>query len=129
MKNERKQLIKEMYQRFPDYLFAKMGQAEILLDNDEFEEAFLVLDQAHSLKHIHPNRRVFHITEFKPFELCLIRYFCGILDLKQAQLHLQILRKVVGNDDEAVHDAKKLIAKTEILIELTALAKTAQKTD
>jgi len=129
MQEEKNQVIDETYQRFPNYLFAKIDKAEQLLDEDRFEEAFDVLERAHSLKQLYPNRTLFHITELRSFETCLITYFCGIHNTAQAQLHFQILRNIVGEDDDATEFTKEMLLDAKLFLQFNKVAAITQDTE
>ncbi len=104
-----KELIAETYNLFPDYLFAQAAQANIYLKEGCPEKALEVLKGAYTLKQLYPNRSVFHISEVRAFEQCMVSYFCEIKDVNQAEIHLQIMKDVLESDDPALIEAKSLV--------------------
>lgn len=93
------EMIKEMYERFPDYLFAITGQANLYLTEGLPEKAFEVFKGAFTLQQLYPERTVFHISEAKGFGQLMVKYFCYVGDLKSAKIHLDILQKLLDDDD------------------------------
>lgn len=101
-------LIEETYEKFPNYLFAQTAQANVYLRGGFPEKAIEVLKGAFTLKQLYPHRNVFHITEVSAFENCMVKYFCMIRDLKQAERHLKILQQILDEDNNLLHDAQRI---------------------
>lgn len=108
-------LIAETYEKFPDYLFAQTAQANIYLKKGFPEKAFEVLKGANTLIQLYPHRTVFHITELRAFEYTMVWYFCEIKNFEQADIHLQVMRKILEADDAIFLKSKILLKKSKIL--------------
>ena len=111
-----KELIAETYMLFPDYLFAQAAQANIYLKEGCPEKALEVLKGVYTLKQLYPHRNVFHISEVRAFEQCMVSYFCEIKDVSQAEIHLQIMEQVLDEDDPALIEAKSLVRWRKVAI-------------
>lgn len=70
------ELAEEVYRRFPDYLFAKINYAQLLLDRGQFKAIPDVFGHKFDLKLLYPDRSVFHVTEFTGFTAILCIYYC-----------------------------------------------------
>ncbi|MBI5681499.1 MAG: hypothetical protein HZC47_11450 [Methanobacterium sp.] len=68
-------LIVECYNKFPEYLFAKVGYANVLLKKGEGSKVPDIFDDKSNLRDLYPEREVFHISEFVAFTDTLVRYF------------------------------------------------------
>jgi tetratricopeptide (TPR) repeat protein len=110
-------IIMEMYKKFPDYLFAQTGLANCYLRDGLIEKAKEVLKNANTLKQLYPHRDVFHVSEVKTFEFFMVRYCCETDDKEQAEIHLQIMEKVLDEDDMQLHQARKMVRKSKIVCE------------
>lgn len=74
-KEEADQITHTLYKKFPEYLFAKLGYAHWLLDQEKYEEALQVVEHKFSINLLYPDRDVFHYSEVLAFHLFLCRYF------------------------------------------------------
>jgi hypothetical protein len=101
-------LIKENYNNYPDYLFARIQYAEWCLDNGQTEKVSEIFKEGFDLKFLYPERDVFHISEFTIFSYFLGRYFFNLGDEKTAKLFLQGLKKVVP-DHRVTHLLDELL--------------------
>lgn len=99
-------LIDETYERFPNYLFAQIAVANKFLRADDPDKAIQVFKGAYTLQSLYPNRTVFHISEARAFFYFMVEYFCMKEDVKQAEIYLQALEKVLEADDLAVQQAQ-----------------------
>ena len=109
--NKVEKLVVETYEKFPNYLFAQTAMANVYLRGGFTEKALEVLKGAYTLKQLYPHRTVFHISEFKAFESFMVVYFCMTKDFKQAEVHLQLMEKVLEDDDLILKSAQKVLKK------------------
>lgn len=100
--------LNKTYEKFPDYLFAITGKATAYLRDDNPEKAREVLKGAYTLKQLYPHRTVFHVTEARAFEACMVHFFCTIKNFEQAERHLQIMQEILDKGDPEVRYTKKL---------------------
>ena len=119
-KDQVEKLIAETYEKFPDYLFAQTAQANIYLNDGFPEKALEVLKGAYTLKQLYPHRTVFHISEVRAFEYVMVRYFCATEDLEQADIHFQIIQKILEEDDTLLQSAQRILKKAKALYKLNA---------
>ncbi|WP_395141909.1 tetratricopeptide repeat protein [Armatimonas sp.] len=95
-------LVRETYERFPEYLFARINYADILLRNDREDEVAALFPEGWALPMIFPNRSTFHATEVTGLAGLAARYFLRQDDGDQAMIHIQTLLKVGGKKDPAL---------------------------
>jgi hypothetical protein len=70
-------IIKESYEKFPDYLFSRLNYAEVCLSNGEFDKIPIILDHKFDLKLLYPKRNKFHVSEVIGFYGIVGKYsFC-----------------------------------------------------
>lgn len=102
MKDKELEILYEMRERFPSYLFGLTAMANHFLENNEPEKVPELFNNCYSLKQLYPSRKTFHITEFTTFQEIMIKYYCDIGELDQAEIHLGFLEPILGNDDNAM---------------------------
>jgi tetratricopeptide (TPR) repeat protein len=78
----------------PEYLFAKLNQANVFMDNGEFEKVTQILGDNMEIKLLYPDRELFHLAEVTSFYKVAIRYFCGTNNLNLAINRMEILKKI-----------------------------------
>jgi tetratricopeptide (TPR) repeat protein len=109
-----------LYEEFPDYLFAQTAQANIYLRDGFPEKALEIFKGAYTLRQLYPHRTVFHISEVRAFAYFMVKYFCEIGNFEQANLHLQIMQKILEEDDALLRNAQKLLKKSKALYNFKA---------
>ena len=92
-----KQIALENYRRHPEYLFAKLIYAQLLLESGATEEFAEVFENKFDLSLLYPNRKVFHISEFVSFSGVIGLYYCEIGKLDSAEVIDKLLKKIVPN--------------------------------
>lgn len=118
--DQAEKLVAETYEKFPDYLFAKIAQANIYLRNGFPEKALEIFKGACTLRQLYPHRTVFHISEVRAFECVMVRCFCETGNFLQANTHFQIIQKIFEEDDEILHDAQKIVKASKALYNFRA---------
>jgi tetratricopeptide (TPR) repeat protein len=113
-------LVAETYEKFPEYLFAIAAQANIYLDAGCPEKALKVFKGVYTLKSLYPHRDVFHISEVMAFAFLMIRYFCIKQNIKQAEIHLEMLKKLLVKDHPLLQKAQKMVRRMNALLNLKA---------
>lgn len=113
-------LIIETYEKFPNYLFAQTAQANVYLRNGFPEKALEVLKGAYTLKQLYPHRTVFHTSEVSAFEYFMVRYFCEKEDVERASQHLQLMEKLLEEEDPLLQSAQKVLKNSKIICKLKA---------
>ncbi len=89
---------KQLFREHPDYLFARINQANYLIENDETEKVPGVLGETLELKSLYPEREVFHHAELKSFLNVVIRYHAASGDLEPAEEKLDLLKELAPDD-------------------------------
>jgi len=84
------ELIFDTYNKFPQYLFAMTGVANIYLQEGKPEKTLEIFGNAKSLPEVYPDRNLFHVTEGRAFHHTIAFYYCikGEVALAQNQLKL-----------------------------------------
>lgn len=122
-KERSEQVVRELYERFPGYLFAMVTYANMLLDKGAIAEAASVIKGRLDLDQLYPDRNTFHVTEAAVFYACMCRYFTAIDDIATADEYMQVifkegLRNMPGQSSvelaiEELYDAK--VAKIKLM--------------
>jgi tetratricopeptide (TPR) repeat protein len=58
----------------PDYLFARLNEASICIENNEFDKALELLGEQLDIQALYPERNVFHISEATNFLRIVVTY-------------------------------------------------------
>jgi tetratricopeptide (TPR) repeat protein len=88
------QMIQENLRLNPDYLFARINQAQLLLAKGELERIPEVFDHKYDLQMLYPKRRKFHITEVANFMGVMGLYFARIDQREIAQTYNEVLQEI-----------------------------------
>jgi len=80
------ELVVETYQRFPDYLFARINYAESYMRQENYAKVMEIFDYKVDIKSLYPERTHFHITEFMSFKFLMGRYFIGVGEMELAKI-------------------------------------------
>lgn len=91
--------IRRNYQQNPDYLFARLNLAEILLLRGAYEEIAELFEHKFDLKLLYPWRDVFHISEAANFIGFMGRYFLATGQRDVAERYYKVLEQL-GPDFE-----------------------------
>lgn len=99
------QLVQENYEKFPDYLFAKINYADQCLRKKQLHKIPEIFPSFH-LKELYPEKKLFHFTEFRGFMVTLGLYYLGIKNKKMACLYLDYAKEA-----DPDHSSVKLLEK------------------
>jgi tetratricopeptide (TPR) repeat protein len=86
-------LAEENFRRHPDYIFAVVNLAMLMLDRGEIEQCTALLDKRFELKLLRPDRDVFHITEFRSFYYLMVVYFTKMNEPLHAKRYFSVLER------------------------------------
>jgi tetratricopeptide (TPR) repeat protein len=78
----------------PDYLFAKINQANVYIENKEFNKVPEILGNSLEIKALYPERDLFHLAEVTGFLRVSIRYFSAIKEFELAENRFKILYEI-----------------------------------
>jgi tetratricopeptide (TPR) repeat protein len=101
-------LVREVFRRHPQYLFAKVNYANLCLQHGEIEKVPGIFDHACDLKQLYPYRTRFHVSEFTGFAGVMCRYFCAINERDTAALYYQMLKHVAPRHPMTTHAKRSL---------------------
>jgi tetratricopeptide (TPR) repeat protein len=88
--NDVEKIIKEGYELFPDYLFARTGYVSYWMQKDDYTKFDEVFGNCYDLKMLYPEREVFHISEAFSFFIVCGRYFGNKGNSKVAERYLNM---------------------------------------
>lgn len=84
----------------PDYLFARLNEANDFINRGEFDKVPGVLGEIFDIKALYPERDLFHLGELTGYLKTLIRYFAYTGQLDLAENRLEMLREIApGHPD------------------------------
>lgn len=89
-----KEINRKLVDLHPDFLFGRLNMANIAIENEEYEKVPIILCEAMELKALYPERDEFHYVELLGFSQTAFKYFIGMEDTEQAQIHLDIIKKL-----------------------------------
>lgn len=75
----------ELYEKFPDYLFAKLGYVNLQIEQGNLKEVPKILNHTFNLKRLMPNRKIFHVSEVCAFCTTMALYNVKLGDRKTAK--------------------------------------------
>lgn len=87
------EIILEMYKRFPDYLYAMVVYANLLIDTDKLDEVLTVFKGKLDLNELYPDRKKFYNVEASTYYACMCRYFIRMNDIDSADLYMNAILK------------------------------------
>lgn len=94
---EKAELItQENIRKNPDYLFARINQAQFLLVKKEYEKIPEVFEHKYDLQMLYPKRRKFHISEVANFMGIIGLYFARIGERETAEKYDEILQEIAS---------------------------------
>ncbi|MBF0450529.1 MAG: hypothetical protein HQK75_07490 [Candidatus Magnetomorum sp.] len=88
------EIVCETYEKFPEYLFAKVNYANICLSKGELDKIPVILEGKFELQALYPDRDVFHVTEANAFWGLVGRYFVSIGDIQHAKNVLKLMEDI-----------------------------------
>jgi len=78
----------------PDYLFAKLNEANKYIDAKSFDKVPDILGESLDLKQLYPERNLFHLVEVTGYLKVVIRYLSAIGNIELAENRLEILKSI-----------------------------------
>ena len=97
------EIIDQVYEKFPNYLFGIVGKANSYLEKDLPDKFFEVFAGKYTLKQLYPNRETFHIDEVKAFHFAFFQCYCFLGELDKAENNLVVLKNILtslGREDD-----------------------------
>ena len=88
------QVARENFERFPDYLFAKLNYADVCMRTGKLEEVPVIFDDKFDLSLLYPKRKRFHVTEAAGFMGVMAFYYLKRGELERARLYHKVLKEL-----------------------------------
>jgi tetratricopeptide (TPR) repeat protein len=88
------EVIRENYQRNPDYLFARLNYAELCRAQGDYEQIAEIFEHKFDLKLLYPNRKRFHISEVANFMGMMGVYFLETGGREVAERYYEALKEI-----------------------------------
>lgn len=86
-------------EQHPDYFFGKAVLAEIYLEEERFEEAAALMEKFSDISMMYPDRKVFHVSEVKKFNILAAEYFALTDNKEQVEVRLKMLKKMLNEGE------------------------------
>jgi hypothetical protein len=94
-------ILKDTLEKHPNYLFAKINQANLYVQEGKFAEADALMGgEPLDIQILNPERKEFHITEFTTFETYAFEYYIAQDELDKAEKVIDKLKKFKHLDDD-----------------------------
>lgn len=88
-----------LYSRQPDYLFAKVNYAQLLLRRGDLDGVAKVFNETFDLKLLYPRRDVFHLSEFVAFCNITIEYLMRRGEVDAAHSLFDVLEELAPDHE------------------------------
>ena len=89
------EVIRENYQRNPDYLFARLNYAELYRTRGDYDKIAEIFEHKFDLKLLYPKRKQFHLSEVANFMGLIGIYFFEMGERDAAEKYYDILKQIV----------------------------------
>jgi tetratricopeptide (TPR) repeat protein len=95
-KEKAEQITQVNIRKNPNYLFARINQAQFLLAKKEYEKIPEVFEHKYDLQMLYPKRRKFHISEVANFMGVIGLYFARTNQREIAEKYNEILQEIAS---------------------------------
>jgi hypothetical protein len=93
------EIAKSLYNKYPDYMFGKIGFIESAIHNQDLDSIPTFLDNKFDYKELFPQKGAFHIVEILLFYFSIGRYYAF---KNQPDLAKNYLNEIKSIDEEQV---------------------------
>jgi len=100
--------IEEGYRQHPDYLFARVGYANLCMKRNEVEKVIDIFDGCFDLARLYPDRDVFHTSEVVAFYHCVGCYLYSVGHVGNAYICYDMLQKIAPESPHTLQLGAKL---------------------
>lgn len=112
----------QLFENFPDYLYARVQKASYLISEYNLEEACTLLGGSSlDLSTLYPNRSSFHISEFRAYTRAAVQYLAASRQFDEAETYIKNL-KFAKDDMDFLDQLYSVIKIEEERIEMQQLA-------
>ncbi len=105
------EVIHQIVEEHPDYLFGKLSLAEIYIKEKKLALVPALLGKYLLLQELYPNRTVFHISEVRNFEYTACLYFLEKEAFEQVESRLEVMKKLEPDSPQIEHIEFQLLIK------------------
>ncbi len=99
-------LIEENYAKNPDYLFAKINYGDLCLRRKKVQKIPEIFNKKSSLQELYPNKKIFHISEFRGFMVLMGFYHLALGKREAAECYHYLAERV-----DPKHPSTKILEK------------------
>jgi tetratricopeptide (TPR) repeat protein len=107
------QISERNFQLHPDYLFARVNRAALLLEQSKTDEAAEVMENKWDLKQLYPSRDVFHMSEFLALSHVAVMYHTQIGQLEMACSITESMEEI-DPDHSTTEAARAMVARASL---------------
>ncbi len=99
-------VLEETLERFPDYLFGRIAQANDCLQRGEIDRIPEIFEGKYDLKLLYPERECFHTSEVLHFGAIMARYFHARGEKDRVEVYYKMLHQIDPN-----HQTTRLVGR------------------
>lgn len=93
-KKDSKKILKVIAEKFPNYLFGQISQAEEELNQKNYDKIPTILGKELELHAKYPDQKLFHASEINSYYAIVGLYYCKLENLNKAERCLNILENL-----------------------------------
>lgn len=108
-------IIEEAYKKHPDHLLLKINYGDQLLRKKKLDELSALFSHKTDLKDLYPEKRAFHIAEFRGFTTLMGHYHLQKKEREKAICYHYLANKVDPNHPSTLFLGKKLYNKNKFM--------------
>ncbi|MES2345764.1 MAG: hypothetical protein V4494_07505 [Chlamydiota bacterium] len=105
-------LIKESYEKFPNYLFARINYADQCLRKKKPELIPAIFNETFDLKALYPLKPHFHVSEFRGFMVFMALYHLSLKQKSAAEHYYKLSSEAEPHHPSVLELHKKLYKKS-----------------
>jgi hypothetical protein len=97
------------YEKFPDYLFARLNHAQRLLREGQIEQAAEAVDHKFDLKLLCPHRSLFHVSEYIAMSPLAIHYYLETGNMDSAERVFAVMQELAPDSPATESSGKQIL--------------------
>ena len=87
-------VVRQNYEANPNYLFARIAYAQCRVQDGDLDAVDQIFEKQFDLKLLYPERKVFHISEFRAFAHLMINYWIRRREFEPARKLFEVLERL-----------------------------------
>jgi tetratricopeptide (TPR) repeat protein len=99
--DEARQLARQSYERFPDYIFAIATYVQICVSQGDLAQAYRVVGHNWSVMQLQPDRQTFHVTEVRAYQTAMMELLLADGRIQDAAPHADMLIEIADDEEQA----------------------------